>query len=216
MAFRDRKDAGRRLAGALAHLKDQRPVVLALPRGGVLVAGEVAARLGAPLDLVLVRKIGVPRQPELAMGAVVEGTPPVVLRNKPVIERLRISEREFEEVCARERVDIERRRWAYLGGRPRIEVAGRVVVLVDDGIATGMTMRAAARATAVLAPSRIVAAAPVAGADVAAELRRAVDEVVCVEEHENLFAIGRHYADFSEVSDEAVREVLYRYAGLAA
>jgi predicted phosphoribosyltransferase len=207
MPLQNRQKAGKRLAAALAHFRDQRPIVLALPRGGVPVAAEIATSLAAPLDLVLVRKIGVPEQPEFAMGAVVDGIPPIILRNEPVIASLEISDREFEQVRDRELVEIERRRWAYVGGRPRIDVAGRVVILVDDGIATGMTMRAAARATAARAPSRIVVAVPVASADIAAELRREVDEVVCVEEHKRLFAIGSHYADFSEVSDETAREV---------
>src|SRR5512139_3754857 len=148
MPFRDRQEAGKRLAAALASFKEQRPVVLALPRGGVPVASEVAEELAAPLDLVLVRKIGVPLQPELAMGAVAEGTPPVTLRNEPLVRALRISDKDFNLVRDREVIEINRRRQAYLGDRPRVEVAGRVAILVDDGIATGMTMRAAVRATA--------------------------------------------------------------------
>jgi predicted phosphoribosyltransferase len=212
MNFRNRQEAGRRLAAALASLKGQRPVVLALPRGGVPVASEVAEGLAAPLDLVLVRKIGVPGQPELAMGAVVEGAPPVTLRNEPVIRALRIAAKDFDRIRDREVVEIERRRQAYLGDRPRVEVAGRLAILVDDGIATGMTVRAAARATAMRSPSRIVIATPVASVEIAANLRREIGEVICIEEHEHLFAIGCHYAEFSQVSDEDVRRILSRHA----
>lgn len=213
MAFRDRQEAGQRLAAALVSFRRERPVVLALPRGGVPVASEVADILAAPLDLVLVRKIGVPGQPELAMGAVAEGAPPVTLRNDPVIHGLRIANRDFETVRDRELVEIERRRLAYLGDRPRIDVAGRVAILVDDGIATGMTMRAAGRATAMRRPSQLVIAAPVASSEIASDLRREFGEVVCLEEPEDLFAIGIHYADFSQVGDEDVRRILSRHAG---
>jgi len=216
MPFRNRQEAGTRLAAALASFKAQCPVVLALPRGGVPVAAEVAVRLAAPLDLVLVRKIGAPGQPELAMGAVAEGDPPVTLRNELVVRALCIEEREFERVRDRELIEIERRRQAYLGDRLRIDVAGRLAILVDDGIATGMTIRAAARAMASRGPSRVVIAAPVAALDIATELRREIGDVVCLEEHEHLFAIGRHYADFSQVSDDDVRLILSRQSSLVA
>ena len=216
MAFQDRQDAGRCLAAALAHFKGQQPVILALPRGGVPVAGEVAERLAAPLDLVLVRKIGVPEQPEFAMGAVAEGAPPVVVRNEPVIRALRISDSQFDQVRDRELLELERRRQAYLGDRPRIRLAGRLAIVVDDGIATGMTIRAAVRVVAAHGPRRIVVAAPVAEAELAADLRRDIGQVVCVEEHESLVAIGHHYADFSQVTDEDVRRVLARHAPVAA
>jgi predicted phosphoribosyltransferase len=208
MGFRDRKDAGERLAQALAPYRARQPVVLALPRGGVLVAAEVARILHAPLDVVLVRKIGVPGQPELAMGAVVEGTPPLALRNEDVIGTLDISHRDFNRVRDREIAELERRRRAYLADRPRVDVAGRTAILVDDGIATGMTIRAAARATAARGAGQVVIAAPVAAASVAAELRGEVDAVVCVEEPEDLFAIGDHFADFRQVADDEVCRVL--------
>jgi predicted phosphoribosyltransferase len=208
MSFRDRKDAGKRLAEALASYRSCRPVVLALPRGGVPVAAEVAHSLHAPLDLVLVRKIGVPGQPELAMGAVVEGTPPLALRNEDVIGTLDIGDRGFNRVREREIAELERRRQAYLADRPRVDVAGRVAIVVDDGIATGMTIRAAAHATTARGARQVVIAAPVAAASVAAELRGEVGEVVCVEEPEDLLAIGYHYADFRQVDDDEVRRVL--------
>ena len=210
MAFRNRGEAGERLAAALAFFKRERPVILALPRGGVPVAAEVAHGLAAPLDLVLVRKIGVPEQPEFAMGAIAEGDPPVTLRNDHVVHALRIADRDFERVRDRELIELERRRQVYLGDRPRIDVAGRVAILVDDGIATGMTKRAAAQAIAQRGPSRIVIAAPVAGADISAELRHEIGDVICLEEHEHFYAIGSHYADFSPVSDDDVRRILKR------
>lgn len=210
--FRNRQEAGRRLAAALASFRKERPVILALPRGGVPVASEVADSLAAPLDLVLVRKIGVPGQPEFAMGAVAEGAPLVTLRNEPVVHALGIADSDFEAVRDRELIEIERRRRAYLGDRPRVDVAGRVAILVDDGIATGMTMRAAGRATALQRPSRVVVAAPVASSEIAADLRREFDKVVCLEECDDLFAIGVHYADFSQVGDEDVRRILSHHA----
>ena len=143
MSFADRADAGRRLAAALARYKGRNAIVLALPRGGVSVAKEVAAALGAAIDLVLVRKIGVPMQPELAMGAVVDGPEPLVVRNDDVIALAGISEAAFNRVRDREIAEIARRRSAYLGERPHPTVAGRVAIVVDDGIATGATMRAA-------------------------------------------------------------------------
>jgi predicted phosphoribosyltransferase len=208
MSFHNRKDAGERLAAALASYTNSRPVVLALPRGGVPVAAEIARSLAAPLDLVLVRKIGVPGQPELAMGAVVEGTPTLALRNEEVIDALDIQDRDFERVRDREIAELDRRRRAYLAGRPRAALAGRTAILVDDGIATGMTMRAAARSVAARGAARVVIATPVAAASVVADLRTEADAVVCLEDPEDLFAIGYYYADFAQVGDEEVRRLL--------
>ena len=171
MPFRDRSDAGRKLASALAQYTDQQPVVLALPRGGVPVAAEVAAALNAPLDLVLVRKIGVPFQPELAMGAVVDGGAPLVVRNEDVIRLAGIDEADFKAVCDSALAEIERRRQRYLGGRARVEVAGRTAIVIDDGIATGATTRAALRATRMRKPKRLVLAVPVAPTDSLAAMR---------------------------------------------
>src|ERR1022692_2559245 len=147
MPFIDRTDAGRQLAKALARYKAQRPVVLALPRGGLPVAVEVAAALDAPLDLILVRKIGVPFQPELAMGAVVDGGASIIVRNEDVIQHAGIDEAAFKAVYNVEFAEIERRRERYLGNRERAEIAGRTAIVIDDGIATGATTRAALRAT---------------------------------------------------------------------
>jgi putative phosphoribosyl transferase len=210
MPFKDRSDAGRQLASALARYKDHRPVVLALPRGGVPVAAEVAAALDAPLDLVLVRKIGVPFQPELAMGAVVDGAAPIIVRNEEVIELAGIDEPTFEAVCEKELGEIERRRKRYLGTRERIEVAGRAVILIDDGIATGATTRAALRAIRLREPKRLILAVPVAPTESLKRLREDADEVVCLEDYEFFGAIGSYYADFRQVSDKEVVDVLTR------
>ena len=146
MLFQDRTDAGRKLAHALTKYRASQPAILALPRGGVPVAAEVAAALDAPLDLVLVRKIGVPYQPELAMGAVTDGKDPAVVRNNEIIETCGVSRQEFDAICKKELAEIERRRKRYLGDRARTDVTGKVVIIVDDGIATGATTLAAIKA----------------------------------------------------------------------
>lgn len=208
MLFMNRRDAGERLAAALDKYKERRPVVLALPRGGVPVAAEVATRLDAPLDLILVRKIGVPIQPELAMGAVADGGAPTVVRNEEVIRMAGVDKESFKRVQDRELQEIERRRRSYLGDRPRLDVAGRVVIVVDDGVATGATTRAALRSVANQTPSALVLAVPVAPPDVASTLRREVDELVCLETPEDFYAIGTYYDDFRQVSDDDVRRLL--------
>jgi predicted phosphoribosyltransferase len=211
MSFRDRSDAGRQLAKALAGYKGQQPVILALPRGGVPVAAEVAAALNAPLDLILVRKIGVPFQPELAMGAVVDGGAPIVVRNEDVIRLAGIDESEFKAVCDEELAEIERRRQRYLGSRKRVDVSGRTAIVIDDGVATGATTRAALRATRMRKPKRLVLAVPVAPTDSLPALHGDADDIVCLEDHELFGAIGVYYADFSQVPDEEVIEILKRF-----
>jgi putative phosphoribosyl transferase len=211
MSFKDRCDAGRKLAAALAGYKDQQPVVLALPRGGVPVAAEVAAVLDAPLDLILVRKIGVPFQPELAMGAVVDGGAPIIVRNDDVIQLASIDEAQFKAICDSELAEIERRRQRYLGSRERVDVSGRTAIVIDDGVATGATTRAALRATRMRNPKRLVLAVPVAPTDNIAALRSDADDVICLEEHEFFGAIGAYYADFSQVADAEVIELLKRF-----
>jgi len=209
--FRDRLDAGRRLAKALSSYRDRRPVVLALPRGGVPVAAEVAEALEAPLDLILVRKIGVPTQPELAMGAVVDGAAPIVVRNEEVIELSGTTAAEFDAACAEELAEIERRRLLYIGERARAEVAGQVVIVVDDGIATGATTRAALRAIRNRKPKELVLAVPVAPPDTIAQLRQEVDNLICLETPELFGAIGYFYRDFRQVSDQEVLTILNRF-----
>jgi putative phosphoribosyl transferase len=212
MSFKDRADAGRKLALALGDYKNQQPVVLALPRGGVPVAAKVAAALNAPLDLILVRKIGLPYRPELAMGAVVDGDEPLVVRNEDVIRFAGIDESEFNAVCDSELAEIERRRQRYLGSRERVEVAGRTAIVIDDGIATGATTRAALRATRIRTPKRLILAVPVAPTDSLAAMRQEADDVVCLEAHTDLMAIGLYYSNFWPVPDEEVIELLARFS----
>lgn len=211
MPFKDRSDAGRKLAAALAGYKDQQPVILALPRGGVPVAEEVAAALNAPLDLILVRKIGVPFQPELAMGAVVDGGAPIIVRNENVIRLAGIDESDLKAVCDSELAEIERRRQRYLGSRERVDVTGRTAIVIDDGIATGATTRAALRATRMRNPKRLVLAVPVAPTESLAAMRQEADDVVCLEDYEPFGAIGFYYHDFRQISDEEVIEMLGRF-----
>ena len=182
MPFLDRSDAGRQLAGALAGYKDQHPVILALPRGGVSVAAEVASPLDAALDLILVRKLGVTAEPELAMGAVVDGAVPIVVRNDDVIRITGVGETEFNATRDAELAEIERRRRRYLGDRERADVAGRTAIVIDDGIATGATIRAALRATRMRKPKKLVVAVPVAPMESLEELRGEADEIVCIEQ----------------------------------
>jgi putative phosphoribosyl transferase len=211
MPFANRAEAGRKLAAALSAYNGQEPTILALPRGGVLVAAEVAAALAAPLDLILVRKVGVPFQPELAMGAVVDGVAPIIVRNDDVIAHAGIDESTFKTVCDAEMAEIERRRARYIGDRERAEIAGRTVIVVDDGIATGATTRAALRATRMRQPRQLVLAVPVAPTDSLAELRRKADEVVCLEDYRMFGAIGFYYRDFRQVSDDEVIENLRNF-----
>lgn len=211
MAFDDRSDAGRRLAKALAEYKGRGAVVLALPRGGVPVAAEVAAALGAPLDLILVRKIGVPSQPELAMGAVVDGAAPIVVRNEEVIELSGVTADEFDATCASELAEIERRRKLYIGDRARADIAGQIVIVVDDGIATGATTEAALQAIRKRKPKELVLAVPVAPPDTVEKLRREVDALICLETPEPFGAIGYFYRDFRQVSDREVMAILKRF-----
>lgn len=211
MPFKNRADAGNKLAKALAGYKAEKPVILALPRGGVPVAAEVAAALDAPLDLILVRKIGVPFQPELAMGAVVDGSAPIVVRNEDVIKLAGIDESDFKAVGDSELAEIERRRRRYLGNRDRVEVDGRTVIVIDDGIATGATTRAALRATRTRNPKKLVLAVPVAPTESLAELRADADDVICLEDHEFFGAIGAYYSDFRQISDQEVIDILKRF-----
>jgi putative phosphoribosyl transferase len=211
MSFKDRSDAGRKLAKALAGYKDQEPVILALPRGGVPVAAEVATMLNAALDLILVRKVGVPFQPELAMGAVVDGGAPIIVRNDDVIGLAGIDESDFKAICDSELAEIKRRRQRYLASRERVDISGRTAIVIDDGVATGATTRAALRATRMRNPKKLVLAVPVAPTDTLAALRSDADDVICLEDYEFFGAIGAYYADFSQVPDEEVIEMLKRF-----
>jgi putative phosphoribosyl transferase len=208
--FRDRSEAGQKLAGRLMHLAGARPLVLALPRGGVPVGFEIAEALDAPLDLVLVRKIGAPFQPELALGAVVDGGRAETVLNEDLVREFQISERYLADESARQLEEIERRRASYLAGRASVPVEGRTAIVVDDGIATGATMEAALRATRRAAPQRLVLAVPVAPPETLERLRPQVDEVVCLAMPRVFGAIGAFYDDFRQLSDEQVIDLLRR------
>jgi len=211
MVFQNRTDAGRQLAKALFKHKGQHPVILALPRGGVPVAAEVAAALDAPLDLVLVRKIGVPNRSELAMGAVTDGKQPAVVRNNDIIEVCGISDETFDAVCREELAEIERRRHRYIGDRPRAAVEGQFVVIIDDGIATGATILAAVRAVRSRKPRELMLAVPVAPLDSIEKLRSEVDAIVCLDAPRDFGAIGYFYDDFRQIDDEEVIATLKRF-----
>jgi putative phosphoribosyl transferase len=207
LPIENRQVAGQALAEALHAYRDRDDViVLGLPRGGVPVALEIATALGAPLDLMLVRKLGTPGQEELAMGAIASGGGRVM--NEHVVQALGISQQAIERVAERESMELKRREQAYRGKRPWPKLADRCVILVDDGLATGATMRAAVAAVHTQQPARIVVAVPVAPADTIALLREEADEVICLAEPEPFQAIGLWYIDFSQVSDEEVREML--------
>jgi putative phosphoribosyl transferase len=207
--FRDRRDAGRQLAEELkAYTNRPEVLVFVLPRGGVPVAFEVAHALHAPLDIFLVRKLGVPGHEELAMGAIASGG--VRVLNEEVVRTLGIHEQTIERVAAAEQRTLEERERAYRGERPRPVVRGRIVLLVDDGLATGATMRAAVVALRQQEPKRIVVAVPVAAVDTCTELKAEVDEIVCAVTPEQFVAVGQWYQDFSQTTDEEVCELLER------
>jgi len=207
MRFHDRREAGRQLADELtAYAGRSDVVVLGLPRGGISVAHEVAARLRAPLDVFLVRKLGVPGHPELAMGAIAEGGIEVLSRD--LIRDLGIPRALIEQVAVRERIELERRDALYRGARRRAPVRDRTIVLVDDGLATGSTMEAAILALKQQHPARIVVAAPVGARDTCDRLRRVADEVVCVAMPEPFNAVGLWYEEFSQTTDEEVKHLL--------
>jgi putative phosphoribosyl transferase len=210
MVFADRADAGRRLAARLQHLAGERVVVLGLPRGGVPVALEVARALGAPLDVIVVRKLGVPFQPELGMGAIGEDGVRVI--NHEVVRAAGVSVQELAAVEARERAEVQRRAWRYRGGRPRQPLGGRVAVVVDDGIATGSTARAACRIARALGAARVVLAVPVAPPGWQDRIGGDADELVCVQTPRDFLAIGQFYADFSQATDDEVVACLRRAA----
>jgi predicted phosphoribosyltransferase len=207
--FRDRSDAGRRLAERLTHYANQPDVlVLALPRGGVPVAFEVAQALHAPLDVFLVRKLGVPGQPELAMGALASGGVRII--NESVVRALDISPEEIDAVTAQERRELERRLREYRDDRPPINVRGRTIILIDDGLATGSTMRAAVAALRRQGPARIIVAVPVAAPSTCEDFETIADEMICAETPEPFYAVGMWYRDFSQTSDAEVHDLLDR------
>jgi putative phosphoribosyl transferase len=206
--FRDRIDAGTQLGARLAHLRDGDPIVVGLPRGGVPVAAQVARELRAPLDVILIRKLGVPFQPELAMGAI--GEDDVRVLNTEIIRMAGVDDRELAEVEARERAELHRRDRAYRRGRPRTPLRGRTVVVVDDGIATGATARAACHVARAEGAARVVLAVPVAPSDWTRRLAGAADEYVAVITPDDFSGVGQFYVDFSQTSDDEVRACLDR------
>lgn len=208
MRFSNRSEAGQQLAKALETYRGQDVVVLALPRGGVPVAAEVASHLGAPLDLLLVRKLGVPWQPELAMGAVIDDGKPEVVHNEATIRVAGISDAEFDGICQRELAEIERRRRLYFADRPRADIAGRIAIVIDDGIATGATLRAAVTGLKAKKPAKIVIAVPGAPPDAVATLEKEADEVVCLLQPTMFGAIGYFYVDFNQLTDDDVIRLL--------
>jgi predicted phosphoribosyltransferase len=211
--YADRVDAGRRLAGALTEYAGREDVlVLGLPRGGVPVAAEVAKALDAPLDVMIVRKLGAPWQPELAMGAIASGN--VQLLNEQVVRMLGIDDGTIEEIAEREGRELARRERAYRGDQPPFDAAGRQVILVDDGMATGATMRAAVAAVRALAPARVIVAVPTAALDTCELVRAEADRVVCLDTPEPFMAVGCWYRNFDQTSDAEVRNLLAEAARL--
>jgi putative phosphoribosyl transferase len=206
MLFQDREDAGRALAERLGALADEDVAVLALPRGGVPVAAEIARAIGAPMDVLGVRKLGAPMQPELAVGAIAEGDDRAV--DQEVAGMLGLDDAAIDDLEAREREELARRLERYRGGRRLPDLHGRVAVVVDDGLATGSTARVACRAVRQQDPERVILAVPVASADGLASLRPEVDEIVYVDAPEDFMAVGRWYRDFGQTSDDEVLDLL--------
>jgi predicted phosphoribosyltransferase len=208
IVFADRVEAGRKLAARLLKYKDQQPVVLGVPRGGVPVAFEVARALNAPLDVIIVRKLGAPGQPELGVGAVVDGDHPETILNREVMSALRVSRTYLEREIHNQLKEIERRNRLYRAGRARIELKNRTVIVVDDGIATGGSIRAALRGIRQQAPKKVVLAVPVGPADTIESLRGEVDEIVCLSTPPTFFGIGEFYSDFHQLADGEVIRLL--------
>jgi putative phosphoribosyl transferase len=208
LSFRDRAEAGRQLVPRLMAYAAENPVVLALPRGGVPVAFEVARALRAPLDLIFVRKIGAPGHAEFGLGAVIDGAHPQVVLNEEALDHVRVPPGYIEEETRRQLREIERRREHYLAGRRPVDVEGRVAIVVDDGIATGSTVRAALKGLSCARPARLILAVPVAPADTIKRLRTEADEVICLMAPEEFYAVGEHYDDFRQTSDREVTTLL--------
>jgi putative phosphoribosyl transferase len=213
MRFADRAEAGRLLAQRLRTMAPAQPVVLAMPRGGVPVAVPVARALGAPIDLLLVRKIGVPWQPELAVAAVVDGEHPQIVVDEHIRAETGISRAVIDAEAGRQLAEIERRRALYLGARPPVSVRGRTAIVVDDGIATGTSVRAALRALRLRDPARVILAVPVAPAETVVRLGAEVDAIVCLAQPSPFLAVGLHYDDFHQLADDEVTQLMREFDG---
>ena len=210
MRFRDRSDAGHQLATKLSAVGTDNAVVIALPRGGVPVGAIVAEALGLPLDVILVRKVGAPHQPELAVGAVTDGDEMRLTVNRDIQAELGLSDAAIAELAKRQLPEIERRRETYYRGRTPTPLAGKIVIVVDDGVATGATVNSALRLIREQKPVRLILALPVAPADTISKLKEHADEVICLQTPTPFYAVGAHYGDFSQVSDEEVIALLDR------
>ncbi|MHA1554227.1 MAG: phosphoribosyltransferase [Alphaproteobacteria bacterium] len=206
--FTDRTAAGQQLARALERLREAAPVIYAVPRGGLPVAAEVAAYLKAPLDIVLVRKIGAPWQPELAIGAVVDGHKPITVLHDDVIRQLSVSQDYIKKAENEALAEIERRRQRYLQDQPSLPAAGRTAIVVDDGIATGATVEAVLRALRQQNPRSLVLAVPVAPSDALERLKPMLDETVCIQMPGSFGSVGAHYLEFPQTSDDEVARIL--------
>ncbi|MDH6230552.1 putative phosphoribosyl transferase [Mesorhizobium soli] len=209
--FRNRQDAGRRLASELAKLGLADPIVLALPRGGVPVGAEIALELNAPLDVVIVRKIGAPGNPELAVGAIVDGNPPDIVLNRDIVDGYGLDDDELRVLIDRQRPELERRRLVYREGRQPLSVAGKTAILVDDGAATGATMKVALRSMRRRSPRETIAALPVAPPETVIELSREADRVVCIGQPAHFLALAYHYLHFPQLTDEEVIDLLRKF-----
>ncbi|MHB9095558.1 MAG: phosphoribosyltransferase [Eubacteriales bacterium] len=204
--FQNRQDAGEKLSSVLEKYKGEDVIVMGIPRGGVVVAAEVAKRLGAPLDVIIPRKIGAPHNPEVAIGAVTQdGT---VIKDEAMVQILGISDDQLNVLAGRVSGEIARRVNAYRGGRPGIDIHNKTVIIVDDGIATGFTIKAAIKSVRSANPRRLVLAVPVAPADTVQALRETVDELVCLQKPELFYAVGQFYTDFDQTSDAEVIQLL--------
>lgn len=208
MIFRDRRDAGQQLARRLGELHEENPIVLALPRGGVVVGYEVARALGAPLDVIVARKLGAPGNPEFGFGAIAPGG--VRFLDERTVGWIGVSEEQIEKIIAKETEEMERRLRSYRGERPLPDLEHRTAILVDDGLATGVTVRAAIRAIRKREPRRLVLAVPVSAPDTARAVRLEVDELICLETPAGFMAVGQYYLDFGQTTDREVIELLER------
>lgn len=204
--FNDREDAGNQLADKLLKYKDQNPLIIALPRGGVPVAYVISEALSAELDVIIVRKLGAPGNPELGIGALVEGNPPQKILNEGIIFHLGVTDDFIDRESEEQNKEILRRATVYRGGRGLADMSGRTVIVVDDGIATGATIKAALKGIKAQNPDKIIVAVPVAPPDILYALTEIADEVICVERPEFLYAIGAYYRNFDQVTDD---EVIY-------